>query len=285
MLPHQLLELIFIPLRDVLAHSLGQGLKERDAPPGWGQIHRLAPVLDLKRADGLSGHMGDHLLQQFHDIPIIGISLIQLQKSELGIVISIDPLVSEIAKEIDEKVKELRARTEEYKKWYELRRTFSEKATDSLVQIYSKMRPESAAAQISVMNQMTAAALIIKLDTRVASAVLNEIEPKKAASLSSLESIGLYRDRTPPQIRIPTPEPSARPVLQARVQDGGAGVTWRGLSMTANGRRLIVEWDPEADLLTAHLRQDLPSGMVEVHVDAVDRVGNRSRQSVSFRVP
>lgn len=94
--------------------------------------------------------------------------------------------LKEIAKEIDEKVKELRERTEEYKKWYELRRTFSEKATDSLVQIYSKMRAESAAAQISVMNQMTAAALLIKLDTRVASAVLNEIEPKKAASLSSL---------------------------------------------------------------------------------------------------
>ncbi len=91
-----------------------------------------------------------------------------------------------LAKEIDTKVRELREKTEEYKKWYELRREFSEKATDSLVQIYSKMRPESAAAQLSEMNKMTAAALIIKLDTRVASAVLNEIEPKKAAALSGI---------------------------------------------------------------------------------------------------
>ncbi|MFY0610919.1 MAG: MotE family protein [Hyphomicrobiaceae bacterium] len=94
--------------------------------------------------------------------------------------------LSKLSAMIDAKVKELRKRTAEYQKWYELRRKFSEKATDSLVKIYSKMRPDSAAAQISEMNKMTAAALIIKLDTRKASAVLNEIEPKKAAVLSGI---------------------------------------------------------------------------------------------------
>ena len=93
-----------------------------------------------------------------------------------------------LAKQIDEKVVELRKRTAEFKKWYELRQKFSDQATDALVKIYSKMRPESAAAQLSAMNKLMAAALIIKLDTRIASAVLNEIEPKKAAALSGIIS-------------------------------------------------------------------------------------------------
>lgn len=91
-----------------------------------------------------------------------------------------------LSEQIDAKVKQLRKRTAEYKKWYELRRKFADQATQTLVKIYSKMRPDSAAAQISAMNKMTAAALIIKLDTRIASAVLNEIEPKKAAMLSGI---------------------------------------------------------------------------------------------------
>lgn len=90
--------------------------------------------------------------------------------------------------QVDTKIRELRNRTQEYKKWYDLRRQFSDKATNALVSIYSKMRPDSAAAQFSAMNQMTAAALIIKLNSRTASAILNEIEPKKAAKLSAIIS-------------------------------------------------------------------------------------------------
>ena len=44
----------------------------------------------------------------------------------------------------------------------------------------------AAVALLVAAIPMLCVALIIKLDTRVASAVLNEIEPKKAASLSSL---------------------------------------------------------------------------------------------------
>ena len=94
--------------------------------------------------------------------------------------------LKKLSKEIDAKVEVLRKRTAEFKKWYELRRKFSEQATSSLVKIYSKMRPDSAAAQMSAMDNMAAAALLIKLDTRIASAVLNEIKPKKAAALSAL---------------------------------------------------------------------------------------------------
>ena len=93
-----------------------------------------------------------------------------------------------LSEKVDTKIQELRKRTAEYKKWYELRRTFADKATKTLVQIYSRMRPESAAAQLSVMNQMTAAALLIKLNTRISSAILNEIEPAKAAALSGIIS-------------------------------------------------------------------------------------------------
>ncbi len=96
--------------------------------------------------------------------------------------------LEKLSQEVDVKVRELKQRTAEYKKWYELRRKFAEMAETSLVEIYSKMRPDSAAAQISVMNRLAAAALIIKLKTRTASAILNEIEPKKAADLFGIIS-------------------------------------------------------------------------------------------------
>lgn len=94
--------------------------------------------------------------------------------------------LTKLSKEIDAKVVALRSKIAEYKKWYDLRQKFSKQATESLVRIYSRMRPDSAAAQLSEMNQLAAAALIIKLDTRVASAILNEIKPAKAASLSGI---------------------------------------------------------------------------------------------------
>lgn len=101
--------------------------------------------------------------------------------------------LKKLSDEIDTKVVALRKKIVEYKTWYDLRQKFSKQATESLVQIYSRMRPDSAAAQLSEMNQFAAAALIIKLDTRIASAILNEIEPVKAASLSGIISAAARR--------------------------------------------------------------------------------------------
>jgi len=106
-----------------------------------------------------------------------------------------------------------------------------------------------------------------------------------AARLTNLESLALLRDRTPPRVAV-LPVPSgARPAIRARVTDGGAGVTASGLLLTVDGAPVIAEWDPEADLLRSHLREDLPAGEHRVIVVATDRAGNTSEAGIVFRTP
>jgi hypothetical protein len=55
--------------------------------------------------------------------------------------------------------------------------------------------------------------------------------------------------------------------------------------MHVDGVQVIAEWDPEADLLLSHLRDDLVPGEHKVVVEATDRVGNTSRAGAVFTVP
>ena len=54
------------------------------------------------------------------------------------------------------------------------------------MQVYAKMRPETAAAQLSELNELAAAAILTKLSPRNSSAVFNEMETKKAARLAAI---------------------------------------------------------------------------------------------------
>ena len=87
---------------------------------------------------------------------------------------------------IDDKITLLTAKAEVLKSWMKLRQEFAEHATDSLVQIYSKMKPDSAAAQLAAMNEMTSAAIISKLNPKISSPILAEMEVAKAARLSAV---------------------------------------------------------------------------------------------------
>lgn len=59
-------------------------------------------------------------------------------------------------------------------------------ATESLLAIYVKMKPDVAATQLVQMNHSTAAAIVAKLPPKAASAILAEMEPQRAARLSSV---------------------------------------------------------------------------------------------------
>ena len=61
---------------------------------------------------------------------------------------------------------------------------FSKKARDNLVSIYSRMRPDAAAAQLMAIDLETAAAVLTKLEPRSASLILNEMEAGYAARLT-----------------------------------------------------------------------------------------------------
>jgi len=85
-----------------------------------------------------------------------------------------------------ERIAEVEAKRAEYEKWMELRDEFLKKAEASVVEIYSRMRPEAAATQIAGMSDETAAAVLAKLSPRSSSSIFNEMDSARAAHLANL---------------------------------------------------------------------------------------------------
>jgi flagellar motility protein MotE (MotC chaperone) len=94
--------------------------------------------------------------------------------------------LAKIQKQVDDRVALLAAKTEELKSWMAKREEFTAHATESLVQIYSKMKPDAAAAQLMAMDEFVAAAIMSKLSTKDASLIMAEMEAAKAARLSAV---------------------------------------------------------------------------------------------------
>lgn len=85
-----------------------------------------------------------------------------------------------------ERIAEVEAKRAEYEKWMALRDEFLKKAEASMVEIYSRMRPEAAATHIAGMSDETAAAVLAKLSPKNSSAIFNEMDSARAAHLADL---------------------------------------------------------------------------------------------------
>ena len=93
----------------------------------------------------------------------------------------------ELETRIKARVTELDAKQAELKSWLDRRDQVAREAKENLVGIYSKMKPETAAAQISALSDETAAAVLAALTPRQASAIFNEMTPPdRAAKLAGL---------------------------------------------------------------------------------------------------
>lgn len=90
-----------------------------------------------------------------------------------------------IAQGLEKRVTTLEAKIAEYQEWLAKRDEFSKLAEVNLVRIYSRMRPDAAAAQLVAIDVETAAAVLTKLDPKNASAILNEMDPIHAARLTA----------------------------------------------------------------------------------------------------
>lgn len=90
--------------------------------------------------------------------------------------------------EIEKRIAKLEAKTAEYQRWLARRDEFAKRAQESLVGIYTRMRPDAAALQLAASDEETAAAVLLKLDTRTSSAILAEMEPNQAARLAMIMS-------------------------------------------------------------------------------------------------
>ena len=88
--------------------------------------------------------------------------------------------------ELDERIATLEKKRAEYEEWVKRREEFMNKADESVVAIYSQMRPDAAAQQIAMMDPEAAAAILSKVTSRTASAILNEMEAETAAYLTNV---------------------------------------------------------------------------------------------------
>ena len=88
--------------------------------------------------------------------------------------------------DIDKRMKLLEQKRAEYEDWLKRRDDFVAKATDGVVEIYSKMKPDGAAPQLTDLPPELAAAILMKLDPRQSSLILSEMDAKAAAKLTRI---------------------------------------------------------------------------------------------------
>lgn len=84
---------------------------------------------------------------------------------------------------VSSKIDELEKKRAELEAWVARHDAMLRSANESLVGIYAKMEPETAAAQIQKIGQATAVSILSQLSARNASAILNEMPPEAAAAL------------------------------------------------------------------------------------------------------
>jgi flagellar motility protein MotE (MotC chaperone) len=113
--------------------------------------------------------------------------------------------LSDIEKELQERVAKLEAKVAEYQQWLARRDEFSKKAQATLISIYSRMRPDAAALQLADLDIETAAAVLTKLDPRISSAILAEMNAKHAARLTATISGAAAKGM--PRAAAPPPQP------------------------------------------------------------------------------
>ncbi len=102
-----------------------------------------------------------------------------------------------MTKALDDRIAALEAKRADYEKWVGRREDLLKRADESVVAIYSQMRPDAAAQQIAVMQQEAAAAILSKLQPRTASAILNEMDPTVAATLTNVMAGTSAADNAP----------------------------------------------------------------------------------------
>jgi flagellar motility protein MotE (MotC chaperone) len=88
--------------------------------------------------------------------------------------------------EVDARIKLLEEKRAEYEAWLKRREDFLARAEDSVVKIYSGMRPDAAAERLAEMDGALAAGILMKLEARKAGVILNEMERKTAAMLTGI---------------------------------------------------------------------------------------------------
>lgn len=117
-----------------------------------------------------------------------------------------------LQEELAKRTSLLEAKKTEYQEWLKRRDDFINKTGGSLVELYSKIKPDAAAAQLASIDEEAAAAILLKLSPRSASAILDQMDSAKAGHLVSV-MIGAAKrpEPAPAAAAAPAPAPAAPP--------------------------------------------------------------------------
>jgi flagellar motility protein MotE (MotC chaperone) len=91
--------------------------------------------------------------------------------------------LTELEAKLKQRIADLEEREQTFKDFMARRDEMMKRATDTVVGIYSHMKPDSAAKQISALDDELAAAILTQLTQKQASAVLDQIDADRAAKL------------------------------------------------------------------------------------------------------
>ncbi len=92
--------------------------------------------------------------------------------------------LADLQQQVATRLAALETRRAELNRLIEKLEAFERKGDDSLVGLYSQMKPEAAAAQLGQLDDDTAAALMLKIKTKLSSAILNEMDAARGAALA-----------------------------------------------------------------------------------------------------
>ncbi|MBZ0163221.1 MAG: MotE family protein [Notoacmeibacter sp.] len=91
-----------------------------------------------------------------------------------------------LMKDVESRIAVLEEKRAAYVEWMRRREDFASQATESIVDIYAKMRPDAAAQRMEILQADLAAAILLKLPSRNAGIILNEMSAKSAAVITSI---------------------------------------------------------------------------------------------------
>ncbi|WP_428670290.1 MotE family protein, partial [Roseibium sp.] len=91
-----------------------------------------------------------------------------------------------LMKDVEARIAVLEEKRATFQEWMRRREAFAEQATESIVEIYSKMRADAAATRMEMLESGLAAAILLKLPPRNAGVILNEMDAKSAAAITSI---------------------------------------------------------------------------------------------------
>ena len=92
--------------------------------------------------------------------------------------------LEDLQKKIDERITLLEAKRAQNEELLKKRDEAVRETQKGLVDIFSKMKPDVAAAQFEILDVATSASILKKLNARVASTILNEMKAPVAAAIT-----------------------------------------------------------------------------------------------------